>query len=237
MKSFSMSVKDFKEIIKSITFVDNLDDLMLCIKCEEADIYFKFILEETNITTYYVNEFVTIDTEDIILMFEYKLINDIIEKTECGTIKFELNINEICMTITNSIEIEKHFYNKVDERLLGKLEVEEQSIQLDSIVLEKMLKYFIKSPQKLSKYLTINYLTVSVSSGKLLFEQDNLKISKNINQNIEINNLKLKIDYLYNFITNKKYNLNIYITEHFPIICKAETDLGTIELYSAPIDD
>lgn len=71
MKSLCMSIRDFKEIINSLDFSYNNNDLILCIKCEQADVYFKFILEETNISTYYVNDSVTIDTEDILLMFEY----------------------------------------------------------------------------------------------------------------------------------------------------------------------
>ena len=79
--------KRFKQIIESLDFSYNNNDLMLCIKCEQADVYFKFILEETNISTYYNVMILYNRYEDILLMFEYKLISNIIDKTDTGNIK------------------------------------------------------------------------------------------------------------------------------------------------------
>lgn len=237
MKSLCMSIRDFKEIIQSLDFSYNNNDLILCIKCEHADVYFKFILEETNISTYYINDSVTIDTEDILLMFEYKLISNIIDKTDTGNIKFELNNKRVLVTITNSIEIKTEFLNTVDDQLLGEIEIQETNIKIDSYILKTILNYFVRSSKNLSKHFMINYLYLSTNDNKIYFEMDNLKISKKINQDIKIDKFKLHIDCLYNFIKNKNYNLDIYLSQDFPIVCKAETDMGIIELYSAPICD
>jgi hypothetical protein len=232
-----MSIRDFKEIIHSLDFSYNNNDLILCIKCEQADVYFKFILEETNISTCYINDSVTIDTEDILLMFEYKLISNIIDKTDIGNIKFELNNKKIILTVTNSIEIKTEFLNTVDDQMLGELEIPETNIKIDSYILKGILNYFVRPSKNLSKHFMINYLYLSAGCNKICFEMDNLKISKKINQDIKIDKFKLHIDCLYNFIKNKNYNLDIHLSQNFPIVCKAETDLGVIELYSAPICD
>jgi len=232
-----MSIRDFKEIIHSLDFSYNNNDLILCIKCEQADVYFKFILEETNISTYYINDSVTIDVEDILLMFEYKLISNIIDKTDIGNIKFELNNKKIILTVTNSIEIKTEFLNTVDDQLLGELEIPETNIKIDSYVLKSILNYFVRPSKNLSKHFMINYLYLSAGCNKICFEMDNLKISKKIDQDTKIDKFKLHIDCLYNFIKNKNYNLDIHLSQNFPIVCKAETDLGVIELYSAPICD
>ena len=237
MKSLCMSIKDFKEIIASLDFSYNINDLILCIKCENTDVYFKFILEDTNVSTYYINESVTLDIEDILLMFEYKLISNIIDKTNNGNIKFELNNKKINVTITNSIEIKTEFLNTIDDQLLGELEIPEANIKMDSYILKSILNYFIRPSKNLSKHFMINYLYLSATNGKIVFEMDNLKISKKISQDTEIDKFKLHIDCLYNFIKNKNYNLDIYLSQNFPIVCKAETELGIIELYSAPICD
>ena len=47
MKSLCMSIRDFTEIVDALNFAYDVNDLILCIKCENANIYFKFILEET----------------------------------------------------------------------------------------------------------------------------------------------------------------------------------------------
>ena len=235
MKSLCMSIKDFKEIIHSLDFSYNNKDLILCIKCEQADVYFKFILEETNVSTYYINDSVTIDAEDILLMFEYKLISNIIDKTDTGNIKFELDGKKIILTITNSIEIKTEFLNTVDDQMLGELEIPEINIKIDSYILKSILNYFVRPSKNLSRHFMINYLYLSASCNKICFDMDNLKISKKINQDTKIDKFKLHIDCLYNFIKNKNYNLDIHLSQNFPIICKAETDLGVIELYSAPI--
>lgn len=237
MKSLCMSIRDFKEIIEALDFSYNNNDLILCIKCEQADVYFKFILEETNISTYYINDSVTIDTEDILLMFEYKLISNIIEKTDTGNIKFELNNKRVLVTITNSIEIKTEFLNTVDDQMLGELEIPETNIKMDSYILKTVLSYFVRPSKNLSKHFMINYLYLFTENNKICFEMDNLKISKKINQDTKIDKFKLHIDCLYNFIKNKKYNLDIHLSQNFPIVCKAETDLGIIEMYSAPIYD
>ena len=237
MKSLCMSIRDFKEIIHSLDFSYNNNDLILCIKCEQADVYFKFILEETNISTYYINDSVTIDAEDILLMFEYKLISNIIDKTDIGNIKFELNNKKIILTVTNSIEIKTEFINTVDDQMLGELEIPETNIKIDSYILKDILNYFVRPYKNLSKHFMINYLYLSAGCNKICFEMDHLKISKKINQATKIDKFKLHIDCLYNFIKNKNYNLDIHLSQNFPIVCKAETDLGVIELYSAPICD
>lgn len=235
MKSLSMSIRDFKEIIESLDFSYNNSDLILCIKCEKADIYFKFILEETNISTYYINDSVTIDAEDILLMFEYKLISNIIDKTNGGNIKFELNNKRVLVTVTNSIEIKTEFLNTVDEQLLGELEIPEINIKMDSHILKNIINYFIRPSKNLSKYFMVNYLYLSAQDNTVCFEMDNLKVSKKISQDIKIDKFKLHIDCLYNFIKNKNYNLDIHLSQDFPIVCRTDTDLGIIELYSAPI--
>lgn len=237
MKSLCMSIRDFKEIIESLDFSYNNNDLILCIKCEQADVYFKFILEETNVSTYYIHDSVTIDTEDILLMFEYKLISNIIDKTDNGNIKFELNNKKIILTVSNSIEIKTEFLNTVDDQMLGELEIQEKNIKMDSYTLKGILNYFIRPSKNLSKHFMINYLYLSAQDNTLCFEMDNLKISKKIKQNIKIDKFKLHIDCLYNFIKNKNYNLDIHLSQNFPIVCKADTDLGTLEFYSAPICD
>ena len=237
MTSLCMSIRDFTEIVDALNFAYDVNDLILCIKCENANIYFKFILEETNISTYYINDSITIDSEDILIMFEYKLISDIISKTESGNIKFELNNKKVTVTITNSIEIKTEFLNTVDEQMLGELEIPETNIKIDSYILKNMVKYFIRPSKNLSRYFMINYLFVTGANKKLIFEMDNLKISKNINNDIKIDKFKLHIDCLYNFIKHKSYNLDVHISEQFPIICKTETEMGTIEMYSAPICD
>ena len=218
MKSLCMSIRDFKEIIHSLDFSYNNNDLILCIKCEQADVYFKFILEETNISTYYINNSVTIDTEDILLMFEYKLISNIIDKTDIGNIKFELNNKKIILTVTNSIEIKTEFLNTVDDQMLGELEIPETNIKIDSYILKGILNYFVRPSKNLSKHFMINYLYLSTGCNKICFEMDNLKISKKINQDIKIDKFKLHIDCLYNFIKNKNYNLDIYLSQNFPIV-------------------
>lgn len=237
MKALCMSLTDFKEIINSLDFSYNTNDLILCIKCEQTDVYFKFILEETNLSTYYINDSVTIDTEDITLMFEYKLISNIIEKTNNGNIKFELNGKNITVNITNSIEIKTEFLNTVDEQMLGELEIPKDNIKMDSYILKSVLNYFVRPSKNLSKHFMVNYLYLSVTDGKIIFEMDNLKVSKKISQDIEIDKFKLHVDCLYNFIKNKNYNLDIYLSRNYPILCRAHTDLGIIELYSAPICD
>ena len=237
MKTLCMSIKDFKEIIHSLDFSYNNNDLILCIKCEQAEVYFKFILEETNISTYYINDSVTIDTEDILLMFEYKFISNIIDKTANGNIKFELNNKKILVTVTNSIEIKTEFLNTVDDQMLGELDIPIANINMDSYTLKNVLNYFIRPSKNLSKHFMINYLHLHAKDSKITFEMDNLIISKKINQNTKIDKFKLHIDCLYNFIKNKNYNLDIHLSQNFPIVCKAETDLGIIEFYSAPICD
>ena len=237
MKSLSMSVNDFKQIVETLNFTYDINDLILCIKCEETNVYFKFVLDDCSIGTYHINDFTTMDTENIILMFEYKFISDIVRKTTTGTIKFELDNDKVTMIITNSIEIKTEFMNKIDDQVLGELEFKDPNIKLDSYTLYSILKYFVRQSKNLSKYLSVNYLFVSASDGKLTFETNNLIISKKIKENINLDKFKIHGDCLYNFIKNKNYNLDVYISQNFPIICKAETDLGTIELYSAPICD
>ena len=235
MQSLCMSIKDFKEIIHSLDFSYDNNDLRLCIKCEQSVVYFKFILEETNISTYYINDVVVIDAEDILLMFEYKLISNIIDNTSSGNIKFELNNKIIILTVTNSIEIKTEFYNNIDDQLLGELEIINNSIKIDSYTLKSILNYFIRPCKNLSKYFMTNYLYLSQTDNNLLFEMNNLTVSKKVNEYTKINKCKLHVDYLYNFIKNKNYNLDIHLSSDFPVVCKAETDLGIIELYSAPI--
>lgn len=237
MKALCMSLTDFKEIINSLDFSYNTNDLILCIKCDQTDIYFKFILEETNLSTYYINDSVTIDAEDITLMFEYKLISNIIEKTNNGNIKFELNGKKITVNITNSIEIKTEFLNTVDEQMLGELEIPKDNIKMDSYILKSVLNYFVRPSKNLSKHFVINYLYLTAKDNRVVFEMENLKVSKKISQNNKIDKFKLHIDFLYNFIKNKNYNLDIHLSNNFPIICKADTDLGTIDFYSAPIYD
>ena len=237
MRSLSMSIKDFKEIIETIDFSYDMNDLILCIKCEDTNVYFKFIMGESTISTYYINDSVTMDVEDILLMFDYKLIHHIIEKTNNGSIKFELNNDKIILTITNSIEIKTEFMNTVDDQLLGEIELPDSNIKMDSFTLQNMLKYFIRPSKNLSKYFFVNYLFVSATKSKLTLEMNNLSVSKKIIENIELDKFKLHIDCVYNFIKNKNYNLDIHISQNFPIVCKAETELGTIELWSTPICD
>lgn len=237
MKSLSMSIKDFKEIIDTIDFSYDTNDLILCIKCEDTNVYFKFIMGDSNISTYYINDSVTMDVEDLLLMFEYKFIGHIIEKTNNGSIKFELINNKIKVIVTNSIEIKTEFINTVDDQLLGEIELPDPNIKIDSFTLQNMLKYFIRPSKNLSKYFFVNYLFVSSIESELTLEMNNLTVSKKIKENIQLDKFKLHIDCLYNFIKNKNYNLDIHISQDFPIVCRAETDLGTIELYSAPICD
>lgn len=238
MKSLCMSVRDFKEIIDSLDFSYNKNDLILCIRCQETDVYFKFILEETNISTYYINESITMDIDDeLLLMFDYKLISNIITNTDSGNIKFELNNINITVTVTNFIEIKTEFMNTVDLQLLGELELPTTNIKLDSYKLNKMLTYFIRPHKNLSKHFMINYLYIYAKNSFLHFEIDNLKLSLKLKNNIEIDKFKLHIDCLYNFIKNKSYNVDVHFSEKFPIVCRADTDLGIIEFYSAPICD
>lgn len=234
-RAFSMSVKDFKEIIDSLKFT-KVNDLVLCINCKSTDIYFKFIMEESNVSTYYLNETVMVDSEDILLMFDYKLLSDVIDKTENGTIQFKLNGKNIHVVITNSIKITLNFMNNVDDQMLGEIEVPKKHFKIDSNVLKNMLKYFVRPSKNLSKYFMTNYLFLSVSNNILKLELNDLIVTKTIISD-DIEKCKLHIDCLHNFINSKNYILDIYISTNFPLVCKSDTNFGLIELVSAPIFD
>lgn len=232
---FGMSIKDFKNIIHSLTFTNDYKNIILCINCENGDVYFKMILEESNITTYYINDSILIDSTDILLMFEYKELDTILNQTESGNIKFILNNKKIEITITNTFVVKKTIINRVDDQLLGTLKIPESSIKLDSTIFNKMISYFIRPSKNLSSYFSINYLYLTLNQEYLKLKNDDIELTYKIKNEIEIKSLKLHIDYVYNFLQDKKYILDVFIAENFPIVCKMTTEMGIIELYSTPI--
>lgn len=229
----TLSVCDFKKILYELKFMDNLNDLLLCINCKDEKIYFKFIFKEVNISTYHLNDNIIIDSTDILLMFEYKLISNIIENTNSGTIKFQTIGKKIQMTINTSFELKKTFLNTIDDQLLGTLEVLSNSIRVDSHKISTILKYFINDNKNLSSYFLVNYLYISVENSKMIFKNENLTVEIKINTDLKIEASKLHIDCLYNFIQTKKSMCDIYISSEYPIICRLEGDYGHLELYSA----
>lgn len=117
-------------------------------------------------------------------MFEYKLISNIIENTNSGTIKFQTIGKKIQMTINTSFELKKTFLNTIDDQLLGTLEVLSNSIRVDSHKISTILKYFINDNKNLSSYFLVNYLYISVENSRIIFKNENLTVEIKINTDL-----------------------------------------------------
>jgi hypothetical protein len=228
-----MSLNDFKNIINYLEF-SSAKYSQLCISCKNGEIYFKMILEDKNISTLYLNEHVIIDCTDILLMFDYKLINDIICKSLNGTIKFSLNKNKITMKIIEKYELNLYFYNSVNEEVLGELQ-EADFLKVDSTLLYNVLNYFVKYDRNMSNLLYTSYINLQVKDKYIIIENEPLSIKIPIQDSIYIRQFKLHIDYLFKFLSCKKLICNIYLHEDFPLVCKCDTEYGKIELWSSPV--
>lgn len=233
----SLSIKDFKCIIDALQFTSDSNSLVLCINSTDGEVYFKLIYEETTISTYNINESVIIDCTDITLMFAYKNICDILDKTDSGNIKFILDGKKIEMIITTTFSIHTTLLNNVNDQLLGTLEIPESFVRIDSTIFKNILRYFIRPTKNLSNYFMVNYVYIIATNSLLTIKNEKIKIDLKIDCDTNIDTCKLHIDALYNFIQNKMYNLDIYMSKEFPIICKTNTEMGTIQLYSSPIFD
>ena len=236
MGHISLSVKDFRKIVVDLYFGADVQKTRLCIEVAEGDIIFRLIYEDTTLTTYTLNEVITVDASDLLIMFDYKYIQSIIDKTDYGSIKFSLEKNLITVKIVNKLDITIEFMNHVDEHVIGKIVPEENSLLLDSQPISQVISYFIRDTKHLSNHFLLIYLYVTVKDSCVTFEKDSLTIKLKTSSKITIEKFKLHIDYLYAFLINKKHLVNIYICQDFPILYKLDTDFGHLEFYSSPIN-
>lgn len=233
--SISLSVCDFNLILNELLFTNDIHRLILCIKSEANELYIKLIFEEVNISTYYINDNIMIDCTDILIMFEYKMIHDIISQTRSGTVMFELESNKITMKIKSDVNIEKTFYNSINEDYLGKLDILENNIELDSKQLYKSIGYFITS-KNLSSYSHFNFAYLDIDDNQVSLKKDSLVVNFKTKNDFKINSFKIPLDAMYTFLYNKSSLMKIYISQDFPVICRCESNYGCIELYSTPIN-
>lgn len=232
--SISMSFADFKSITEELYFCDP-KKLTMSISCKEGDIYIKMILEDSNISTYYLNDSLVVDSTDILIMFDYKYIYDVINKTTGGTITFKLNKSTITMIIKSDITIKLNFNNNIEEHILGEIDIQDTFLKIDSSKLYSIFNYFLKPIKNLSNFIPINYLYITVKDTKIIFNKDSLTIELDYSTSINITDFKVHIDYVCNFISKKKYLMDVYITDNFPIVCKIDSTYGKLEFWSSPI--
>ena len=71
----------------------------------------------------------------------------------------------------------------------------------------------------------------------ITIKNEQLTVKITTSSNIVIEQFKLHIDPLYNFLFNKNVLADIFVSYKFPIICKYASSYGNVELWCTPILD
>lgn len=215
------SIVDFKQIIKDLTFTSDYEDIMLCIYVKNEEIQIKLFYLENDISTYYIGDDIIIDCTDISIMLEYKNIENILNLTLEGTIKFYLDKSIINILIKNIIEINYKCKNKFDEELIGRIGTDEDSINIDYKLFRKSLEYFLNNI----------YIYIYIENNYVYLEQNNLNIKFKIKNNSSLKKQKIRINPLVNFLKSKNFTGDIFICNEFPTVVKHSSTFGDLELY------
>lgn len=226
----TFSISDFKQIIQDLTFSNDYDDIMLCIYVNQEKIQIKLFYVENDISTYYIGDDIIIDCTDISIMFEYKNIENILDLTSEGTIKFTLDKSIVNITINSIIQINYKCMNKFDQELIGTIETNENSINIDYKLFKKSLEYFLTT-KSIKNYIAESFIYILIENNYIYLEKNNLNIKFKIKENFSLKKQKIRINHLVNFLKNKNFTGDIFISNEFPTIVKYSSNFGHLELY------